>query len=94
MNIEPFGNQILIEPIKKEQILVSDVGTLCEYGNVIAIGDQVEKIKVGDVIGYTVWGVNSLVIDDGSANGKKYYFIPEDQRFVLGKLNLPKRVSA
>lgn len=82
-NITPFGNQILIEPYTKKQVLVSDTGTLCEYGTVIAIGDEVQKVKVGDVLGYTIWGINALQIND-----KKYYFIPEDGRFILGTLRL------
>ncbi len=85
MDIKPFGNQILIEPIKKEQILVSDNNTLCEYGKVVAIGDEVEKIKVGDIIGHTVWGVNSLDI-----NNERYYFIPEDARFILGTITMSR----
>lgn len=81
--ISPFGNQILVKPREKKQVLVADKRSLCEYGDVVAVGDSVEKIKVGDVIGYTIWGMNSLEIND-----VKYYFIPEDSRFILGKLNL------
>lgn len=82
-NITPFGTQILVQPIEKKQILVSDQGSLCEYGTVIAVGSKVEEIKVGDTIGFTVWGMNHLEI-----NGQKYYFIKEDDDFLLGKLEL------
>lgn len=81
--ITPFGNQILVEPIERKQMLVSDRKSLCEYGTVIAVGDEVEKIKVGTVIGFTKWGLNEIEI-----NGKTYYFVPEDSRFVLAQLNL------
>lgn len=81
--IQPFGNQILVEPIEKKQILVTNQKSLCEYGTVIAIGDEVNKIKVGDTVGYTIWGINSLEID-----GKKHYFLPEDQQFLLGTIKL------
>jgi co-chaperonin GroES (HSP10) len=81
--ITPFGKNILVKPIEKKQILVTDEGNLCEYGEVIAVGDKVEEVKVGDVIGYTIWGVNRLVIDD-----EKYYFIPETDDFLLGKITL------
>ncbi len=76
MNIKPFGNNILIEPQQSKQLLGQ---SLCEYGKVIAIGDSVSKIKVGDVIAYLVWGLNSIEVD-----GQKKYFVPEDDSFILG----------
>lgn len=82
-NITPFGKNILVKPIEKKQILIAEQGNLCEYGEVIAVGDKVEEVKVGDVIGYTIWGVNRLVIDD-----EKHYFIPETDEFLLGKITL------
>ena len=77
--IKPFGKNILIEPIEKKQILISERKSLCEYGKVIDIGEDVKYIKVGDTVGYTVWGVNHLEVDD-----KRYYFIPETDEFILG----------
>lgn len=79
--IRPFGTNILIEPVEKKQVLVSDQGTLCEYGTVVAVGDAVTKVKVGQTIGFLIWGINSLEVD-----GKKYYFIPETSDFILGFL--------
>lgn len=89
IEIEPFGNQILVKPVEKKQILVSDRKTLCEHGEVIAVGDEVKKIKVGDLIGYTVWGLNHLEID-----GQKHYFVPEDARFILGRIRMHRGVAA
>ena len=83
MQIKPFGDQILIKPIVKKQILVGEAAPMCEYGTVIAIGSQVEHVKVGDTLGFTVWGINSLQIDN-----EKYYFIQEDPKFILGKIEL------
>lgn len=80
--IRPFGSNILVEPVEKKQILVSDQKSLCEYGKVVAIGSEVKEIKVGDTVGYLVWGVNSLQVED-----KKYYFVPETSDFILCKLN-------
>lgn len=77
--IRPFGNQILIQPVEKKQVLISDQGSLCEYGKVLAVGDEVKKVKVGDTLGFLVWGVNSLEID-----GVKSYFINETADFILG----------
>jgi len=89
MEIKPFGNQILVKPMEKKQLLVSQQKNFCDYGTVIAVGDQVEKIKVDDIIGYTVWGMNSLEID-----GIKHYFVPEDPRFILGTITLPGKLAA
>lgn len=87
--ITPFGNNILVKPTEKKQILVSDQGSLCEYGEVMAIGDDVQKIKVGDTIGYTIFGINSLEID-----GKKHYFVPETAEFILGKIEMSGSVAS
>lgn len=79
--IQPFGDNLLIKPVEEGGILQSMEGSLCQYGEVVAIGDKVQHIKVGDKIGFTIWGVNKLKIEN-----EKYYFIPEDSRFVLGIL--------
>lgn len=78
MNLEPFGNNILVKPEEKKQILVADKKSLCEYGTVIAVGSEVKSVKVGDKIGYLVWGVSSLVVEDAT-----YYFVPETSDFLL-----------
>ena len=79
MKIKPFGNNILVKPHEQDTILKATEGGLCEYGEVLEIGSDVKEIKVGDVLGFTVWGVNRLNIEN-----EKFYFIPEDSRFVLG----------
>lgn len=79
MKILPFGNNILVQPAVKKQVLVSEEGMLCEYGTAIAIGDEVKKVKVGDNIGYSVFGIEKLVIEE-----EKFYLIPEDPRYLLG----------
>lgn len=76
--IIPFGRQILIKPVERKQVLVSDDSTLNEYGEVIAIGGSVYQIKVGDKVGFSVFGVEKLVIDD-----VKHYFIQESDEFLL-----------
>lgn len=92
--IKPFGNNILVKPSEKKNPLLSE-RKMCEYGKVIAIGENVGRdwlgfkkkgsIKIGDTIGYTVWGLNSLEIKN-----EKHYFVPEDPRFILGTFSLPE----
>lgn len=89
MMIKPYGRNILVEPVEKNQILSADNRPLCEYGKVVAVGDDVEWVEVGDTIGYTVWGVNHLEID-----GKRYYFVPEDDQFLLGAIEVSEGLVA
>lgn len=83
MNIKPFGDFIQIEPIKKSQILVSDNEALCDYGTVVAIGDNVKNIKVGNVIGYEEWGTKNIIIGE-----VKNYFISESSYFLVCTIEL------
>lgn len=78
MKIKPFKDQILVEPFEKQQVLMADDGNLNEYGAVVAVGIDVMHIKVGDKIGFSVFGVEKLVIED-----QKYYFIRESPEFLL-----------
>lgn len=85
--ITPFGDQILIKPFERKQVLVSDDGTLNEYGEVVAIGSDVKTVKVGDKVGFSVFGVEKLVIEE-----QKHYFLRESPEFLLCTITdeLPK----
>lgn len=78
---KPFGNYILIKPVQRKQVLVSDSGMFCEYGEVLAIGEDCKKVNIGDILGFLVWGVQKLEVE-----GETHYFIPEDGNFILGWL--------
>lgn len=79
--INPFGNRILVKPAEKAHILVGDDGTLNEYGEVIAIGPDVVTVSVGQKIGFSVFGIEKLIIED-----EKYYFVQEDPEFLLATI--------
>ncbi len=81
MKILPFGNNILVKPAEKKQALGPK--SLCEYGTVTAVGSEVKIIKVGDMIGYFIWGVKDLEIEN-----EKFHFVPETDEFVLGKIEM------
>lgn len=85
MKIEPLFDQILIKPVEEAGILVAEQRPLCEYGEVLSIGDEVQKVKVGDILAFTKWGTNSVEI-----NGTKHYFLKEDSAFILGRVFLEK----
>lgn len=78
MNIKPFGNRILVKPVEHKQVLVNDDGGLSEYGDVVAVGDEVKIIKIGDRVGFSVFGVEKLMVEE-----EKYYFIEENSEFLL-----------
>ena len=80
MNI-PFDNNIIVKPTQKKQVLVSDNKKLCLYGEVIAVGDLVKDIKVGETIIYEKWGLKSPEID-----GEEVHFISRLSPFLLGKI--------
>ncbi len=82
MIASPFGINILIEPFKKKEIAVGEDGTLNEYGKVLAIGKDVKYIAVGDVVGFTVWGIQKLMVDD-----EVFYLVPEKDEFILATLH-------
>lgn len=78
----PLFNNILIKPSEVKSVLVSSEGSLCEYGEVVAVGEEVKTVKAGDIIGFTIWGIKKLEKDN-----QKYYIVPEDGRFILGRFN-------
>lgn len=81
-NIKPYGNNIIVKPIEKEQIIVGDSKSLQQYGTVIAVGSDVKDIEVGQTAFYTVWGLKDVEYE-----GEKVYFMPCDSRFFLGTLH-------
>lgn len=80
--IKPFGVNILVEPRVKKQIAVGEKSLLADYGKVIAIGEDVKKIKVGDIIVYRKWGLIDVEIDD-----KVYLYVPETDKFIVSTLS-------
>lgn len=76
---KPFGKNILFEPQKKEKI-IGDTARFYLYGKVLAVGDRVENIKVGDTIGFTQWALNSIT----TADKQEHFFCREDDDFILG----------
>ncbi len=81
MIFKPFGRNIYIKPTEAKSVIINSAPSLTQYGEVIAIGDDVQKVKVGDTIGFTVFGVNHLEYD-----GARLYIIPETDEFILGTI--------
>lgn len=76
--LKPFGSNVQIKLKEKKQIAVGDKAFLADYGEVIAIGDEVKTIKVGDVIVVRKWGIIDVDVD-----GNVYLFVPETDKFII-----------
>jgi len=74
----PFGKNILVKPELKGKI-VGEKAIYCLYGEVLAIGEEVTKVKKGDTIGWTLFGIEEIVEKDGS----KIFLIQENDDFIL-----------
>jgi len=81
MTIQPLFDQILIKPVEDTGILHGDNVLICEYGEIVALGEEVTNVKVGDTLAFVKWGTNDVEI-----NGTKHYFIKNEGQFVLGKI--------
>jgi len=51
-----------IKPVTKKQVLVSDKATHEMYGEVIAIGNDVKEVKVGNIVAFTKFGFDEVQI--------------------------------
>ena len=82
MIINAYGNNIQIIPESKNKI-IGDTSKYFLYGKVVGVGELVKNIKVGDIIAYTLWGVNKLEKD-----GEEYFFIQDNSDFILAILQM------
>lgn len=92
MNIKPLSDNILIEPVEKEQktpsgIVIPDTAKeKPQEGKVIAAGPgRTEEgkrvplgVKVGDKVLYKKWGGNEIKLE-----GKEYLFIKEEDLLAI-----------
>lgn len=74
----PFGKNILVKPALKNKV-IGDKAMYRLYGEVLAIGDEVKKVKVGDTLGWTLFGIEEIVEEDGS----KIFLVQENDDFIL-----------
>ena len=77
--IIPLGNRVLIQPIAAEKkteggIIIPDTsGDKSMHGNVIAVGDEVKSVHVGDVAMYDRYRVFEFEL-----NGEKQLIVKEE----------------
>lgn len=77
--IIPLGNRVLIQPIAAEKkteggiIIPETSGEKSMHGNVIAIGDEVKSVHIGDVAMYDRYRVFEFEL-----NGEKQLIVKEE----------------
>lgn len=82
--LKPYFNLMVVEPIEKNDTLVADGDKKFNlYGKVLAIGPDVKQVQVGDCIGFSLWALTHLEINDN-----RYYFVPEVDG--IGLVGVPK----
>lgn len=75
---QAFGNNIRVIPKSKNKI-IGDTAKYFLYGEVVSVGKEVKKIKIGDTIAYTLFGINEVALE----SGEKHYIIQESSDFIL-----------
>lgn len=78
-NWSAYGKNIEILPKSKNKI-IGDTSKFYLYGEVVSVGDEVKTIEVGDTIGYTLWGLTDITMEDGT----KHYYVQDNCDFILG----------
>ncbi len=76
MALTPLFNRVILKPMAKKEAKASS-GILIQsqydkteelHGEVIAIGRDVEIVKVGDVVSFPAYGYDSVSANDGSTD--------------------------
>lgn len=78
MKLQPFGKRIHVRPLTQDTVIRTSDNNLVERAEVLAVGDGVEKIKPGQKVLFTSYGVDSVDV-----NGVREYFLLEDDAFIL-----------
>ena len=74
--LEPYADEVCVEPVVKKKILVADTANFQTYGKVLAVGPDCKSTKVGDYVAFEIWDNRPVPIND-----KNYHFISEAKLF-------------
>ena len=78
--IQPLGKIILIAPIHTESKFITDDKSITSKVKVMAIGNEVTSVKVGDTIIANYWGTDTVEVD-----GETYHFVKDSDDYILAK---------
>lgn len=82
MKFTPYHDKIVIKPIEKKNIIQTESGKLQERGEVIAVGVDVDFVKVGDHLFFDSWGCSKTAPND---EGEEYYLVSDVPSVIYGK---------
>lgn len=83
MTFEPYYDKIVIKPFKKERIIRGEDADLVEAGEVIAVGEAVKWLKIGDTVFFDSWGSSKTPV----VNGEQHYVVSVREDVILGKIS-------
>lgn len=75
--LTPLFNRVIIKPAAKKEKILGASGIIAStqydkteelHGTVVAIGEEVKYIKVGDMVSYPAYGYDSVSANDGSGD--------------------------
>ncbi len=84
MKFIPYCDKIEVEPIKQDQVILSQEQSFEEMGIVVAIGDHVQGIFPELAIGDTLFFVSHGCWKTPEVEGKRHYLVSCDEEFILG----------
>lgn len=76
--MKPFGKRIQVKPEQASGVIQTAERNLIEKATVLGVGEDVKRVKVGDTLLFTSFGVDSVDIA-----GERHYFLLEDDAFIL-----------
>lgn len=84
MKLKPLSNevQIKIDEAKAGVLNMESTQTAVEFGEIVALGENVKGLKVGQKIAFKAWSVDIVSID-----GKRYYFINMDTNGIKATIS-------
>lgn len=80
MDIHPLKDiiQLDIQEARAGVLDTSGRPSAVEYANVIAVGEGVTQVKLGDSVFVKSWGIDIVTHED-----KKYYFVSQDTKALM-----------
>lgn len=80
----PYNDKVQIKPQKSEIYATTEDTQYLEIGEVIAVGDEVTFLKVGDTVYFDAWGMLKTPEIEGQ---EQFFVVPEKSQFILGKVS-------
>lgn len=81
MKFIPYQGQVEIETIQKKSVIHGDDKELLEMGKVVAVGEGVTFLKIGDIVHFESYGCGKTAPVDGIV----HYVVQVNESVIRGK---------